>query len=561
MLFAIAQGTVWEHQHDEGTSSDLAIGLITRGEFVPTWPLNPVSVGSLYRTVEGNSDYTVRDAIESVTVPNYRMFHPPGYYTLLHLWTKVFGTSRLGLRLPAYLLAALAILGMVRIARRVIPEAHGSLWVALLFGLSPWVLRLTNFARPYHLALFCAVWATAAVVSMQDERRQKRWPVIFVLLSVLGLYTLYHYAFVLVWHLALIAWNAWASTTPEQRRARLIGLVGLLLAISAGFAPWLRNFFLHLKVSGNSGDYFTGAVAKVHWNHYALQAYQDFTIADALRTFGGQHLATAALVLGALSLPILLWAFAGAGRKALGTNAQRFWITATLLPLLILASDLWRGSHTIFIPKLCFGMIILLVLALVRAWLAVPVAWLRNAGLASWALLMIISMTFNTYTRAAEPSDMEDTAASIAQADTNYHLVILSTDLRGYSAPFLLSLRDAGVQNVFVTQAKNQEDLSLLLVDISNRWASRFQRVSLVNFRIPQFRTQLMWDEQFLKDEVSTPARDSKQWQVFWHNEQTWSGENAIITGDRSPDKNREMWFYGPVKARFYSNPILTSDE
>lgn len=554
----MTQGAVWEHQHDEGTTFDLAVGIITKGELVPVWPKSPVPVTSLYETVEARTDYNVRDAVESVTVPDYRMFHPPGYYVLLHLWTKVVGTTRIPMRLPAYLLGALALLGMVAIARRVIPEAAGTLWVAVIFGLSPWVLRLENFTRPYHLALFCAVWATVAVLRMQEPGPRRGWRLLFVVLSLVGLYSIYHYAFMLAWHLALMAWHGW-SLGPARRRAEVLSLSAVLLGIFAGFAPWLRNFGLHLQVSGNSGDYFTGTVAKTHWYTYAQRAFQDFTIADAIQTYQGRLLGTSVLVLGALTLPVLIWAFAGPARRALDSGARRFWISATLVPLMILASDVVLGSHTIFIPKLCFGMIILLVLMLVRAWLAVPLRWLRNTGLAGWALLLGISVAFNTYTRAAEPADMEDAAAVIAQADTDDHLVVMSTDLRGYSAPFLLSLRDAGVGRVFVTQASGHKNLLELMDGVSK--STRFSRVTLVNFKIPTWKGQLMWEETFVRREVVIPAREGKQWLVFWRNRQPWMGARAELAGDRTPTRFRELWVLGPVRTRFYSSPIVTEDE
>jgi len=559
VLVAMAQGAVWEHQHDEGTTFDLGIGIIEKGEFVPVWPESPLPVTALYETVEARSDYTVQDAVESVTVPNYRMFHPPGYYVLIHLWTKIFGTSRIPMRLPAYFLGALAILGMVAIARRVIPEATGTVWVALIFGLSPWVLRLENFTRPYHLALFCAVWATVAVLNMQAEGRPRNgWRALFVVLSLIGLYSIYHYAFMLAWHLLLIAWQGW-SAGRERRRGEVIALGAMLLGLLAGFAPWLRNFGLHLKVSGNSGDYFTGTVAETHWYTYFSRAFQDFTIGDAIQTYQGRNLATIVLILGAVTLPVVIWAFAGPARRALDSCARRFWISAAAVPLLILASDMVQGGHTIFITKLCFGMIILLVLMVVRAWLALPIAWLRHTGLASWALLFVVCMSFNTYTRAAEPSSMEDAAAVIAQADTDDHLVVLSTDLRGYSAPFLLSLRDAGVGRVFVVQAPGHKGLTELMKGVTK--STRFSRVSLVNFKIPAYKGQMMWEETFVRREVVVPAREGKEWLTFWHNRQPWMGPGAPLTDNRAPTRMRELWVLGPVRAQFYSSPIVTEED
>ena len=96
--------------------------------------------------------------------------------------------------------------------------------------------------------------------------------------------------------------------------------------------------------------------------------------------------------------------------------------------------------------------------------------------------------------------------AAIAQDDSPDHLIVLSTDLRGFSAPFLLSLRDAGVSKVFVAQAAGHKALRDLMNVVSNNWGAHFQRVSLVNFNIPRWRGLLMWKPKFLRDEIAAPA-------------------------------------------------------
>jgi uncharacterized membrane protein len=557
VLLAMARGSVWKHQHDEGTTFDIAVGAVIRGYFIPPALKTPLPITAAYKTVDARTSYSLGNVVGSLSAPDYRMYHPPAYYMALHLWTKVFGTSRLVLRLPAYLLAALMILGMVRIARRVIPEAGAGVWMALLFGLSPWVLRLTNFARPYQLALFCAVWATASVLAMQTDRPRRSWRVLFVALSLLGIFTLYHYAFVFAWHLAWMAWHGW-SARPAGRRPELLALCSMLALVLIGYAPWFNTLFVHLTGAAQSGDYFQGSVEPIRWYTHALQAFQDFTISDALQTRWGQHLGTLSLVLAVITLPVAVWAFAGPARRKLDACARRFWISAALLPVLLVASDIWRGNHTIFIPKLCFGLIVLLALIVVRAWMAVPVAWLRNAGLTSWALLMACSVTLTIYSEASIPSEMEQAAEAIAQADTAYHLVVISTDLRGYVVPFLLSLQDAGVSNVFIAQAAGHENLIDLMVNVSNNMSSRFQRVSLVNFRISMWPGKLMWDPEFVKNEIVVPARETEIWQAFWHTPQSWMGDDALITSDRPPDNQRELWMIGPVATRFYASPIRT---
>ena len=554
LLLAFARGAAWEHRHDEGTTVDLAIGMVLRDRFVEGHPVGqPVPIGSLYDVVEGRSDYDVLDAIDSVvpTPPpvTYRMFHPPAYYALLNVWTKVFGTGRLVMRLPAYLLLALSVLAMYRIGRRVIPEPHGGLWLAALYGVSPWVISITNFARPYSLALPLAVLSTAAVVALHDpaERASRgRWRVLFVVCSALGLYTLYHYAFVLAWHGLLLLWLAWRSEAAERKR-ELAWTLALGAVIAALFAPWIRVLLVHLTVSAKSGDYFLGAVREGYTQIRIFMSLRDYALADSVETLGRDILVPTVTVLSILTLPALLWACFGAPRRRLQGKLAIFWLSLPLLPLLVGVQDLARGSHTILITKISFGFIILLMLLVVRAWLSLPSRALRTAGLSAWLLLLLSSSALCTYTRALVPSDSERTAALIAQMDDDDHLVVISTGLRGFSVPLLYSMREAGVENVFVIRCE-QKDLPSLFRSINQ--ATIFKRVSLVNFNIPQWPRALMWEPEALKKLAET-VRSTPNWIVQHDLELPFLGI-APARGERKATRFRELWIHGPLKMRFF---------
>jgi hypothetical protein len=552
VLLVVARGAAWEHRHDEGTTFDLAIGMILRDKFVDTFPANPVPIESLYKVIDGRSDYDAADAIASVGLP-YRMFHPPGYYAALHLWTKVFGTGKLVLRIPAYLLAALAILGMALIARRVIPERGAAVWVAAFFAVCPWVISVFNFARPYHLALFLAVWSTVAVLEMSRDGPRMRWRILFVATSLLGIYTLYHYAFVLLWQMIFLLCSAW-GTGPARRKREILGLVGCGAVIAAGFVPWLRVFRVHLRASGNSGDYFTGGLPDLpegHAQFRTLFAFRDYALADSVDTLGGRGLILMVSILGGLTLLAVLWGALGPARKALSGPAMRqariFWITAPALPLLIWLSDLWRSSHTVLITKICFGFIILLVLATVRAWLCAPRV-LRVLGLTAWVTTMGLATLLCTYDRALTTSGAEATAQLIAQADTDQHLLVFSTGLRGYSVPMLLSLRDAGVKNVYVTRA-TEKQLGGMLAAVASQ--PMFRRVSLVNFMIPNQSGTLMWDLDLVKNLAIKMRKDKNTWVPLHDADEPWIGIPPL-DGVTRKGRFRECWFLQPVRMRFF---------
>ena len=168
LALGAARSLSWEYRHDEGTTVDVSIHAMTLGEYIPDWPAPPVSMTEITDRLEGRTGYTMGETVAALST-NFRTIHPPLYYLGVNLWTRAFGSGRLVMRLPALLLTALAVLGMALIARRVIPDRNAGLWAAALFALSPWVISLTNLARPYQLALFLAVWATVAACS------ESRW--------------------------------------------------------------------------------------------------------------------------------------------------------------------------------------------------------------------------------------------------------------------------------------------------------------------------------------------------------------------------------------------------
>jgi hypothetical protein len=543
LMLMFARGAAWEWRHDEGTTFDLAVGKVLINQFIHEWPARPVPISELYDVVENRTPYSLWDAVDSVELP-YRMFHPPGYYGLLHMWTKVFGTGKLVMRLPSYLFTILALLGMARIARRVVPGANSALWVAALFALSPWVISVTNFARPYHLGLCLAIWSTVAALGMHETGPRFRWRLAFVLFSALGLYTIYHYAFVLAWQAALLALLSWREGR-EQRTRSLAALALSGAAIVALFSPWIRVLRVHMRASGKSGDYFIGAVAPGEWFTRAFKSLQDFALADSLYMYGGVWLRWLLPILGLATLVLAIWSFVGPARKALDGTARAFWLTAPVLPLLIILSDVMRDSHTIFITKLCFGFVPILLLLVVRAWLAAPWRALRVAGLTTWAAMLCLAVVFTTYSNAKKTNDNERVAALLAQADTDDHLVVISSDIRDFAVPFLLTLRDRGVKNIYVTRC-HEPKLGNLVTSTGN--AGIFNRLSLVNMKVTHTK-KFMWGEEFLRG-IAVSAKGAG-WTVFWALHPAWT-RGPLKVSTRVASKLKEMWMIGPVQARFF---------
>lgn len=553
LALGAARSLSWEYRHDEGTTVDVSIHAMTLGEYIPDWPAPPVSMTEITDRLEGRTGYTMGETVAALST-NFRTIHPPLYYLGVNLWTRAFGSGRLVMRLPALLLTALAVLGMALIARRVIPDRNAGLWAAALFALSPWVISLTNLARPYQLALFLAVWATVAALELagspepSDRRRRRACWWAFGLCSLLGLYTVYHYVFVLAWHLCLLA-VATLRVEPARRRGEWWAFGGCMLGIALGFAPWLPYLWHHVLMSSEGRNYFEGAVEASSAMGMALETLTDFGLSDSIEAPAGRRLLTAASALGLLTLPLMGWAFLGRPRRSLDGRARAFWWTAPVLPASVALCDLLLQTHTLFITKMCFAFIILLVLAVVRAWLAIPWAPLRFAGLAAWVLLLGATSVIGTTYTSKLVSPSESAAEVIAQDDAPSHLVVFSTDLRGYSIPFLLTMRDAGITNVTLTCAR-QADLRPLLEQVEAEGV--YQRVSLVNHFIPLAVGGWMW-EHLKVGQMLLGYFQARGWYVV----QASAPRRDPRWVPPSPDDSDALtaWLFGPVRVRSIHGP------
>ncbi len=117
--------------------------------------------------------------------------HPPLYYQLLLLWTRVLGTDLVDLRLPSALLGALTV-PAVYVFTLLLTRRRTAFLAALLFALSPFQLQVAQDARMYALLSFWAVLAGICLVSIlkQEELEDARpfwWGM--VLLQGLALHT------------------------------------------------------------------------------------------------------------------------------------------------------------------------------------------------------------------------------------------------------------------------------------------------------------------------------------------------------------------------------------
>jgi hypothetical protein len=127
--------------------------------------------------------------------------HPPGYYLLLHAWTRLAGSGEFAAAFLSLFFGLLLVALAYRLTARVFGVRAGLL-AAFLVAVSPYNLWYSQEVRMYTLGAALGIGVLAAVISLLDARPQTppawHWLMLYAVCGALGLWTLYYFAFLLV---------------------------------------------------------------------------------------------------------------------------------------------------------------------------------------------------------------------------------------------------------------------------------------------------------------------------------------------------------------------------
>jgi hypothetical protein len=520
----LATALVWEPAHDEGTTWDQAVA------HLPLAPGEVVDVERLYAIASGAPAHGPAEVLASLRSADG--MHPPAYYLFMNRWIPATGARRLLVSLPAFALGVAALFAVRRIARRVAPGPGAGAAAMLLLAASPWLVGHSVLARPYAMALAISVLATDALLRALAAPGL-RHHALFVLLSLLGLYTIYHYAFVVAWQMALLGAHARGAPRAE-RRSELAALGVTAAAIALGYAPWLPSLHAHLEVT-RAPWYFAGTLPASEWPRGLAHLLSGLLLGEERRAPGRSWLELALGLLGAATLPLVLRSFAGRRLVAEGRASRAFWWTAPLLPALVAAADAWHGTHTLFVAKTGFALPAVLALLAVRAAHAAPWAGLHRALLAAWVCVALAGNASALAAEASSATPVRQVVAHLRERAEPGHLVVLSTPRPTYVYPLLLALREAGVSGIRVMYAP-PELLRAEGSDLAERAGAR--SLSLVNL-VVIYDPSTVWERALLRD-VARRARAA--------------GFEATRArpGNPGADGARRLWILSPVQVRYF---------
>lgn len=465
--------------HDEGVTVEISVGQLRED------PHRPLPVRELYDLIDGTTPRSAGEVINELSGP-FKNAAPPAYYLLMRGWTELVGVHRVTLRLPSLAFGIVALLGLARLARRLVPIPGSGVWIVLLAALSPWFVTIMTFARPYALTMAVAVWSTVVTLAIADDRRRLASRVLFLLLSLLGLYTLYHYGFVLAWQLTYLAFVAWRAG-PGRRWRELASLLLLGATLVVGYLPWLPSLLRHLQLTENVQSYFHGSLTEAAG---FLNLVRTFMFGDALDGFGRDLHFWVLGALGLVTVALIVRAWCTSARHAEDEPASLMMRTFIIYPALIVVADALHGTRTLTLTKLSMLLFPFLLLFILRVWLAIPSRRGRVLGMVVWAMLLVSATVTSVRNKSGWLDHHQAVAGSIAASDDERHVVVLNSTVRGHAIPLLLTLQEHGVEHVSIMHCPP----NLLAVTVEKLCKRKDQRITLVSMH-----TVYVWAPRAMK--------------------------------------------------------------
>ena len=270
---------------------------------------------------------------------------PPGYYILLHYWTRALGTSDAALRAFSVFWAAACFPLMWSMARQ-LGGRFARVPTCLLYALAPLSVTYSTEGRMYSLVWFLA--AAAMWLALRFNRRGASWWSLALWVAVGAAGALTHYFFVFVW----LAAFAWLMLHPGRvSHASLVAAAGLIVALAV---PWYLRIPESLSNWRVTGDWlrilprkysFPKALWRLVWSFVAVDT--ELWLRTGLVTKMHARVTTPLLFIAIM----LAAAWRLRGRMFLSPRWQLMWLCAGGAVVGTLLFDLVMGTYAIAVPR------------------------------------------------------------------------------------------------------------------------------------------------------------------------------------------------------------------
>ncbi len=216
---------------------------------------------------EGNSAAMAGRSLADISARAAADIHPPGYYWLLNLWTRLFGDSEVALRSLSAIWGILLVWLVYQIVSRLF-DRRTALIATFFAAINPFLIYYSQEARMYaQLAALATLLFYGVVrfvmhenVVLPADGSGKRISFsglatgIVLVASIAGLYT--HYTFPAMIGVATLLYLLWVANSRRRGfvRIRLLHWGLLLLLMAFFYLPWIGTAWSQLTSWPRSGQ-------------------------------------------------------------------------------------------------------------------------------------------------------------------------------------------------------------------------------------------------------------------------------------------------------------------
>ena len=165
--------------------------------------------------------------------------HPPFYYIVSYLWTRLLGESLFAIRLLPLLFGLITVVCIYFIAKSLIGKKVAFI-AALFLAVSPMHVHFSQMARNFSLMTLLVTFSYLILLTRLFKRFDLRYGILYGITVFLALLTHYYSIFfILTQIIMIILW--------ELRRKKLFLRWAIIFAlITIGYLPWLPAVYIQM---------------------------------------------------------------------------------------------------------------------------------------------------------------------------------------------------------------------------------------------------------------------------------------------------------------------------
>lgn len=200
-------------------------------------------IGNSIRLDEAQSLWQTSHSIAGTLKVVAQDVHVPLYHLLLHFWQVAFGQTIETARLLSLLFFLATIPVVYLLARRVL-SVNWSLFVTVLFSLSPFMNWYANEARMYTLLVLVATLSQLFFMRLIESKGRRGW-LGYTLTAMVGIYAHYFFFF------GLITQGIYFLATRKHFvKGTLLKFIAVAGLLALEFLPW----FLYFRSLGSASN-------------------------------------------------------------------------------------------------------------------------------------------------------------------------------------------------------------------------------------------------------------------------------------------------------------------